>query len=258
MVNIKQQTVNPYWVQRRKQREAKRRKREREKVQATSNKPPPGGEGVWVGPAHKRAASNCRASICHVDTHIVAGAEAQGHRRKCDVLSCSKKFLKMRCFDIVNLTNGGKNGIKIRLHKYRHQQLEQARSRHSSWFLLDSDGSGYAECNRKELERNFIPDLIFTKSWTWTLDRGPGTKSYNSMAEKAYWLWNQCWRKIQSQMAASSNQFYCFGCRQPSCLFSKRAGAAGIVSPPTPGEKSPGFFYAWIIINNCWKAQASS
>jgi hypothetical protein len=31
-----------------------------------------------------------------------------------------------------------------------------------------------------------------------------------------------------------------------------------IVSPPTPGEKSPGFFYAWIIINNCWKAQASS
>ena len=93
---------------------------------------------------------------------------------------------KMRLFHYVNLTNGGKYGIKIRLHKYRLQQLEQRRSRHSSWFLLDSDGSGDAGRNRKELERNFIPDLLFTKSWTWTMDRGPGTKSYNSMAEKAF------------------------------------------------------------------------
>jgi hypothetical protein len=154
-----------------------------------------------------------------LDRQIVAwavarGRRAQGHRlrqKKAQVRHIADLILnlKMRDSNYVNLTNGGKNGIKIRLHKYRLQQLEQRRSRHSSWFLLDSDGSGDAGCNRKELERNFIPDLIFTKSWTWTLDRGPGTKSYNSMAEKAYWLWDQCWRKIQSQMAASSNQLSC-------------------------------------------------
>src|SRR5210317_174277 len=130
-----------------------------------------------------------------LDRHIVAwavarGRRAQGHRlrqKKAQVRHIADLILnlKMRNSNYVNLTNGGKNGIKIRLHKYQHQQLEQTRSRHSSWFLLDSDGSGDAGCNRKELERNFIPDLIFTKSWTWTLDRGPGTKSYNSMAEKA-------------------------------------------------------------------------
>jgi hypothetical protein len=52
-----------------------------------------------------------------------------------------------------------------------------------------------------ELERNFIPDLIFTKNRKRTIYRGPGDKGHNWMAEKAYWIRNQCWRKIQSQMA---------------------------------------------------------
>jgi len=193
---------------------------------------------------------------------VARGRRAQGHRlrqKKAQVRHIADLILnlKMRNSHYVNLTNGGKNGIKIRLHKYRLQQLDQARSRHSSWFLLDSDGSGDAGCNRKELERNFIPDLIFTKSWTWTLDRGPGTKSYNSMAEKAYWLWDQCWRKIQSQMAASSNQLYIFRCGEQIGLFSKRARAAGIVSTSNPGQKWPGFFYAWIMDNRI-KEQATS
>jgi hypothetical protein len=191
-----------------------------------------------------------------LDRQIVAWAVAQGHRHKCDDLSCSKKIFSVRLFHYVNLTNGGKNGIKIRLHKYRLQQLDQRRSRHSSWFLLDSDGSGNAGRNRKELERNFIPDLIFTKSWTWTLDRGPGAKGHNWMAQKTYWLWNQCWRKIQGQMAASSNQFYFFGCRQPSCLFSKRARAAGIVSTSNPGREIAWGFFVTIIINNRIRPQA--
>lgn len=207
--------------------------------------PKNGGEGpggsrpqahTWV-----RQIVACDNSV--LDRQIVAWAVAQGHRHKCDDLSCSKKIFSVRLFHYVNLTNGGKNGIKIRLHKYRLQQLEQRRSRHSSWFLLDSDGSGDAGRNRKELERNFIPDLIFTKSWTWTMDRGPGAKGYNWMAEKAYWLWNQCWRKVQSQMAASSNQLYSFRCGEQIGLFSKRARAAGIVSTSNPGRDP-----AWVFL----------
>ena len=224
------------------------------KAQALSNKQ------QGRGPAHKCVvpATNCRAALGHVDRHIVAWAEAQGHRRKCDDLSCSKKFLKMRYSHYVNLTNGGKNGIKIRLQKYRHQQLEQGRSSNGSRILLDVDGCRNPKHYRRELERNFIPDLIFTKSWTWTMDRGPGTKDHNWMVKKVYWLWDQCWRKVQGQMAASSNQLYSFRCGEQIGLFSKRARAAGIVSASNPGQQWPGFFYAWIIINNCWKAQASS
>jgi hypothetical protein len=196
-----------------------------------------------------------------LDRQIVAWAVARGRRHKLvDNLNYFLRCLNsaVLLWDIVGcqINNGGKNGIKIRLHKYRLQQLDQRRSRHSSWFLLDSDGSGNAGRNRKELERNFIPDLIFTKSWTWTLDRGPGAKGHNWMAQKTYWLWNQCWRKIQGQMAASSNQFYFFGCRQPSCLFSKRARAAGIVSTSNPGREIAWGFFVTIIINNRIRPQA--
>ena len=193
--------------------------------------------------AHTWVRQIVAASMCHVDRHIVAWAVAQGHRHKCDDLSCSKKIFSDLIFHYVNLTNGGKYGIKIRLHKHRHQQLEQTRSRHSTRILLDLDGCRNPRCNREELERNFIPDLIFTKSWTWTLDRGPGAKSYNWMAEKVYWLWNQCWRKIQSQMVASSNQLYCFRCGEQIGLFFKRVRAAGIVSTSNPG-RAP----AWVFL----------
>ena len=164
---------------------------------------------------------------------------------------------KMRLSFYVNLTNGGKNGIKLRLQKNRRQQLEQRGSSSCSRVLLDDDGCRNAVCYRRELERNFIPDLIFTKSWTWTMDRGPGAKGYNWMAEKAYWIWNQCWRKIQSKMAASSNQLFSFRCGKQHRVYFQRTRVAGIVSTSGPGrEIAPGFLI--IIMNNCDKAQASS
>ena len=212
--------------------------------------------------AHTGLRQIVAGTMCHIDRQIVAWAVAQGHRhRPVDNL---KYFLPrlnsaVLLWEIVGcqFNNGGKNGIKIRLHKYRLQQLEQGRSSNCSRILLDVDGCRNPKRYRKELERNFIPDLIFTKSWTWTLDRGPGAKGHNWMAQKTYWLWNQCWRKIQGQMAASSNQLYSFRCGEQIGLFFKRARAAGIVSTSNPGEQSPGFFYAWIM-DNRKKEQATS
>ena len=169
-------------------------------------------------------------TICHVDTQNVARPVAQGHRQKnhkCDDLSCSKKIFSVRLSPHVKFNNGGENGIKLRLQKYRLQQLEQGRSRNGSRILLDTDGCRNPIGNRKELERNFIPDLIFTKSWTWTLDKGPGTKSYNWMVKKVHWLWNQCWRKVQSQMAARSSKLRGSRCRKHFRECFERIGVCG-------------------------------
>ena len=183
-----------------------------------------------------------------LDRQIVAwavarGRRAQGHRlkqKKTQVRHIADLILnlKMRSSNYVKFNKWRKYGIKIRLHKYRLQQLDQRGPQNCSWLLLDSDGSGDAGRNRKELERNFIPDLIFTKNRKRTMDRGPGDKGHNWMAEKAYWIWNQCWRKIQSQMATSSNQL--FGSR---CSSGRRTRIAEIVSTSNPG-RAP----AWVFL----------
>ena len=206
----------------------------------------------WGPPTStQQAATNCRATLGHIDRHIVAWAVAQGHRHRrlnsasllWDIVGCQTN------------NNGGTNGIKLRLQKNRRQQLEQRGSSNCSRILLDDDGCGDAVCYRRKLERNFIPDLIFTKNWTWTLDRRPGTKDHHWLAEKAYWLWNQCWRKIQSKVAASSNQLFSLRCGKQHRVYFQRTRVAGIVSTSGPGEQSPGFFYAWIM-DNRKKAQA--
>ena len=163
-----------------------------------------------------------------LDRQIVAWAAVQGRRHK--LVDNSNYFLfrhisNTLLWDLVGCqinNNGGEYGIKIRLHKHRLQQLEQRGSRNGSQFLLDLDGCRNPKYNGEEFGRNFIPGFIFTKSWTWTMDSRPGTKDYNWMAEKVYWIWNQCWRKIQSQMAAFSNQLFSLRCgKQCKVLFQR-------------------------------------
>ena len=77
----------------------------------------------------------------------------------------------MRCFDIVNLTNGGKNGITIRLHGFGHRRLDQRATRHSSKFLLDHDGNRYERGYEGEPGRNCFPNNVSSDAGSWTLDR---------------------------------------------------------------------------------------
>ena len=190
--------------------------------------------------AHTWVRQIVAASMCHVDRQIVAWAVAQGHRHKCDYLSCYKKISFMRVSHYVNLTNGGKYGINLRLQKHRYQQLERRRSSSGSTILLDTDVSGNTKCNRKELGGNFIPDLIFAAYWSRTMDSGPGAKSYNWMVKKVYWIWNQCWRKIQSQMVESQSQVSCRKYRKRN---NCRTKSTRIVLTSNPG-RAP----AWVFL----------
>jgi hypothetical protein len=153
---------------------------------------------------------------------------------------------KMRLSFYVNLTNGGKNGINLRLQAHRYQQLERRRSSSGSRILLGDDVNRNAGGYRKELEGNFIPDLILTKDWLWSLDRRHSRRKAAAYAQKINWLWYQCWEQIPSQFHEKMDEAR--GTKNPGQHSSLTSG---------PGrEIAPGFLI--IIMNNCDKAQASS
>jgi len=153
---------------------------------------------------------------------------------------------KMRLSFYVNLTNGGKNGINLRLQAHRYQQLERRRSSSGSRILLGDDVNRYERGYRKELEGNFIPDLILTKDWLWSLDRRHSRRKAAAYAQKINWLWYQCWEYISSQIYEKMDEI----CR------TKSPGQHSSLTSGPGREIAPGFLI--IIMNNCDKAQASS
>jgi len=154
---------------------------------------------------------------------------------------------KMRLSFYVNLTNGGKNGINLRLQAHRYQQLERRRSSSRSRILLGDDVYRYERGYRKELEGNFIPDLILTKDWLWSLDRRHSRRKAAAYAQKINWLWYQCWEYISSQIYEKMDEI----CR------TKNPGQHSSLTSGPGREIAPGFLII-IIMNNCDKAQASS
>jgi len=111
---------------------------------------------------------NVTEAICQVDSQIVAWPAVKGHRRRhthrlrksnrCDTKANIIFQLKMRDSVIVNLTNGGKNGITIRLHGFGHRRLDQGAARYSCKFLLDYDGNRYGKGDEGKSRRNYFPD----------------------------------------------------------------------------------------------------
>jgi len=203
-----------------------------------------GGPRPHAHPAGVRQIVTCDNNV--LDRQIVAWAVVHGHRhRPVDNLKYFSRchIYALLLWEIVGCqfnNNGGEYGINLRLQKHRYQQLERRRSSSSSTILLDTDVSGNAKCNRKELARNFIPDLIFAAYWSRTMDSGPGAKSYNWMVEKVYWIWNQCWRKIQSQMVESQSQVSCGKYRKRNNCGTK---STRIISTSNPGRAS-----AWVFL----------
>ncbi len=132
-------------------------------------------------PPTRTSRQNVAAAICQVDSQIVAwpavkGRRAQGHRlrqKKAQVRHIADLILdlKMRDSDIVNLTNGGKNGITIRLHGFGHRRLDQRATRHSSKFLLDNDGNRYERGYEGKYRRNYFPNNVSSDAGSWSLDK---------------------------------------------------------------------------------------
>lgn len=131
--------------------------------------------------AHNRLRQIVTCDNNSLDRQIDAWAAVQGHRRRhthklrksnrCDTKANINFYLKMRCFDIVNLTNGGKNGITIRLHGFGHRRLDQRATRHSSKFLLDHDGNRYERGYEGEPGRNCFPNNVSSDAGSWSLDK---------------------------------------------------------------------------------------
>ena len=122
-------------------------------------------------------ATNCRASLGHIDRQIVAWAAAHGHRRK--LVDNLKYFLSRHIYatllwEIVGCqfnNNGGKNGITIRLHSLGHRRMDQGAARHSCKFLLDHVGYRYGNSYRRKSGRSYFPDYVSTRTGSWTMDR---------------------------------------------------------------------------------------
>src|SRR6056300_1925289 len=116
-----------------------------------------------------------------LDRHIVAwavtrGRRAQGHRlkqKKAQVRHIADLILnlKMRNSNYVNLTNGGKNGITIRLHSLGHRRMDQGATRLSCKLLLDLVGYRHGNSYKGKSRRGYFPDYVSTRIGSWTMDR---------------------------------------------------------------------------------------
>ncbi len=157
---------------------------------------------------------NVTEAICQVDSQIVAWPAVKGHRlrhthrlrknNRCDTKANINFQLKMRDSVIVNLTNGGINGITIRLHDNLYRRLEQTGPRSCSKFLLDYVFHRSKRNHGKEQNRDYVQDPIFTKIGNGSLDSYAAFKRGEENSEPTGWLQNQCWRtfyqKIYEQM----------------------------------------------------------
>lgn len=112
-------------------------------------------------PPTRTSRQNVAAAICHVDRQNVAWPAVRGHRRRhthklrknnrCDTFVNIIFQLKMRDSDIVNLTNGGKNGINIRLQNSRYRRMDRGTNGKSFKILFSND----VNWNDRNFRRNY-------------------------------------------------------------------------------------------------------
>jgi hypothetical protein len=200
-------------------------------------------------------------TMCHIDRQIVTWAVAQGHRhrhrhrhRPVDNLKyfLSRHISNTLLWEIVGCqinNNGGDYGIKIRLHNLGHRKMDRGATRHSCKFCMADDVHRHARYNEGECGRNYFSFRISSENWFWSIYQKNSSSRIKGSSTGLDWLQNQ-------RQAGAAFQVY------PKMDENCRARAARIlgseiVSTSNPGEQSPGFFYAWIIINNKDKAQAT-
>ena len=223
-----------------------------------------GGPRPHAHPAGVRQIVTCDNNV--LDRQIVAWAVVHGHRhRPVDNL---KYFLPrlnsaVLVWEIVGCqfnNNGGEYGITIRLHSLGHRRMDQGAARHSCEFLLDHDGYRHGNSYKGEPGRGYFPDHVSSNVRTWTMDR----EIFFGLSQR-YGSWNE---GLQMQRGLRSKvQVYSKVDQGRRKLAGRKTGEerghfqtsqkSFIVPTSNPGEKSPGFFYAWIM-DNRKKEQATS
>ena len=204
--------------------------------------------------AHTGLRQIVAGTMCHIDRQIVAWAVAQGHRHK--PVDNLKYFLPrlnsaVLVWEIVGCqfnNNGGEYGITIRLHSLGHRRMDQGAARHSCEFLLDHDGYRHGSSYKGEPGRGYFPDHVSSNVRTWTMDR----EIFFGLSQR-YGSWNE---GLQMQRGLRSKiQVYSKVDQGRRKLAGRKTGEerghfqtsqkSFIVPTSNPGEKSPGFFYAW-------------
>jgi len=230
----------------------------------TSPKNKGGGEPGGTRPqAHTWVRQIVAGSMCHVDCQIVAWAAVQGHRLRhkcelqknagCVVLSCSKKNFAVLYSDIVNLTNGGKYGITIRLHGSRLKGLDKRRAQPGSSFCLDDDVHRHERDHGKKQNRDFVPDRIYAGAWNGSLDSQTIHPSCKKMDQKIDRLQVQRWAKIYGKVHEPMGQSLQGTCPGQDAQKTTRSK---ISLPSNPGREIAWGFFIIIIINNGIRPQA--
>lgn len=152
---------------------------------------------------HAPPRQNVAASICQVDSQIVAWPAVKGHRcrhthrlrknNRCDTKANINFQQKMFYSVIVNLTNGGINGITIRLHGFGHRRLDKGTARDSSKFLLDYDVNRHGKSDEGKSGRDYFPDHVSSDVGSWSLEKKiffDGGQRFSPLDER---LQLQCW-----------------------------------------------------------------
>lgn len=152
----------------------------------------------------------------YVDSQIVAWPAVKGHRRRhthklrknnrCDTKANIIFQLKMRDSIIVNLTNGGKNGITIRLHGFGHRRMDQRATRDSSKFLLDYDGNRYERGYEGEPGRNCFPNNVSSDAGSWSLENATFFGFCKRSGSWNDWLQMQRWTGSALQIYPKMDQ----------------------------------------------------
>ena len=161
---------------------------------------------------------------------------------------------KMRLSFYVNLTNGGKNGINIRLQNSEYGRMDRGPSRKLEPVLLSYDDNWN--------ERNFGRDDrrgLFTfqnkgEIRSFFFCRKIRSKTILEHAAKLQGSQDKCGVRKATRLDQPNGKIHCPG--SPVRGYGRR-GHNQIVYTSGPGrEIAPGFLI--IIMNNCDKAQASS
>jgi len=210
--------------------------------------------------AHTGLRQIVAASMCHIDRQIVAWAVTQGHRhRPVDNLKYFSRchISNTLLWDLLGCqinNNGGDYGINIRLQNSEHGRMDRGPGKKLERVLLSYDDNwndrNFGRDNRRDLftfqNKGEIRNFFFCKQ--------NRSKIILDHAAELQGSQDKCEVRKTTCLDQPNGQNHCPG---SSVRRYGRRGHNQIVSTSNPGEKSPGFFYAWIM-DNRKKEQATS
>ena len=132
--------------------------------------------------------------------------------------------------------NGGKNAINIKLPKSKNRRMDQGARAATQRILFSYDGHQNGVCLRQNHRRDIFPVQVFRKNWKEYFSRVSGQENLVPAAGILHWFRVQYCPRTKVQIYKNLGE---------DRRERNRTWLDSIDFPPTPGQKWPGFFYAW-------------